>query len=300
MADHLERLGLPEHIVASRIHFLIDRATHHRNRANETDSADSWKGTALFGAAGSCMVQAASLAILADKDNADLLLELAATDYQNAGSPYSFVVQSLRTSDNEIDGLLFNSRAGKWLWEIDSAFQEPHKEDRKATAERDLPVNLSAPNQQVYLCMVMASARIVAKEYQGPLRRLIGRLRNHPNIPHGPQGQPLDVQLDIIETVFEANVNSSHVGQSRAVNALRRLASHYAESIQSARQNEYLWTNLWSPVDYLDIEIVFAARCVAKALDVELRSIVESDSIAAIPLLLAARPQSKPNPFSIQ
>jgi hypothetical protein len=284
--------------------FLIDRAKLHRNLANESVSQDSWKRTALFGAAGSCMAQAASLAILADEDNANSLLQSAAKDYLNAGSPYSLVIESLRASDDEIDGLLFNSPAGTWLREIDDAFRKPYKEDRKAedrkaTAERGIPVNLSAPNQQAYLGMVMVSARKVAKEYQELLKRLIDRLRNHPNVPHGPQGQPLDVQLDIIEAVFDASVNSLHADPSPAENALRRLASHYAESIQSARHNDYLWTNLWSPVDYLDIEIVFAARCVAKAFEnVELNSIVEPNSIAAIPLLLGAKPQSKPRPLS--
>ena len=122
-------------------------------------------------------------------------------------------------------------------------------------------------------------------------------MRNHANVPHGAQGQPLDAQLDIIEAVFEANVNSPHVDPAWAVNALRRLASHYAESIESARHNDYLWINLWSPVEYLDIEIMFAARCAAKALEnLDLTSIFERDSIAAIPLLLADRPSRKPRP----
>jgi hypothetical protein len=299
MADHLDRLGLRKDAVASRIRFLTDRANLHRNRANETDSRDSWRRTALFGASGSCTVQAASLAILAGEDNADFLLQLAANDYLNAESPYGLVVQSLRTPDDDLDSLLFNSPAGMWVREIDDAFRESYKEDRKGMAERDIPINLSAPNQQAYLCMALVSARRVAKEYQEPLKRLIHRLRNHPNIPHGPQGQPLDVQLDIIEAVFDATVNSLAADQSRAINALRRLASHYAESIQSAQHNDYLWTNLWSPVDYLDIEIVFAARSAARAFEnVEMNSIVEPDSIAAIPLLLAPRPQSRPSPFS--
>jgi hypothetical protein len=43
--------------------------------------------------------------VRSDEDNADSLLQSAAKDYLDAGSPYGFVIQSLRTSDDEIDDL---------------------------------------------------------------------------------------------------------------------------------------------------------------------------------------------------
>jgi len=54
--------------------------------------------------------------------------------------------------------------------------------------------------------------------------RMISHMRHHPNVPHGPQSQPLHVQLDIVEPVFEAIAFSAYDGHDRAVNALKRLA----------------------------------------------------------------------------
>jgi hypothetical protein len=286
---YLERLGLPQDKVITRIRFLTDRAASYRKQADRDDTVDPWRRTTWQGAAGTCMVQAVALSLLAEDYETDRLLDLAASDYVNAGLPFGYLLQSLRVPDGEIDGLLFSAPVVNWLRALDEAARKQETHDRKTGPDNELPAYLSVINQQLYVLMVLTSAGKVKKEYQKLLKGLIARLRSHPNLPHGPQGQPVAVHLDIFETVFYAGLNPDHRDPSPALNALRRLATHYAESIESARQNQYLWTNLWSPVAYLDLELMFAAKCVARALNHELDGIVEPSSVAAVPLLLGSQ-----------
>ena len=59
------------------------------------------------------------------------------------------------------------------------------------------------------------------------------------------------------------------------------------KSIEAAQRNDYLWNNLLSPVEYVNLELVFAATGVARTFDLDLGSILPSASVAAIPLQLA-------------
>jgi hypothetical protein len=61
----------------------------------------------------------------------------------------------------------------------------------------------------------------------------------------------------------------SEDSKSSAEQALRRLALRYHHSLETARRNDYLWKNLWSPVEYLDLEVVAAATFLARAAETE-------------------------------
>jgi hypothetical protein len=297
MADHLERLGLKKRDVDARIHFLNGRANAHIRRAETGEASDDWQRIALWGAAGSCMAQSASLNMLASAPDPYDELSQAARAYLIAGLPYGLIIESMYASEDEMENLLSSSVVQAWLGEIDQTFEKSRIESPAGPTQRALPANLSAINQQLYLCMTIMSTPNIAKGNKERLKRMMNQMKLHPNLPHGPQSQPLQVQLDIIEPVFDAMANSVYEGWGRAANALRRLALHYGESIESARHNQYLWTNLWSPVDYLDLEIVSAAKCVARAFpNVNLASIVDEESISAIPLLVAAGPATRPRP----
>jgi hypothetical protein len=291
MANHLERLRLRKRDVDARIHFLNGRAKAHVERAVAVEGRDDWQRTALWGAAGSCMAQSASLSMLAGSPDAYPELSRAANAYLIAGLPYGLIVEFLYAPSDRIEQLLSSFDVKAWLRDIDETLKKPPEGE----PEKVLPANLSAINQQLYLCMAIMSSPNMAMEHEGRLRLMMDQMKPHPNVPHGPQSQPLQVQLDIFEPVFDAMVHSVYEGRERSVEALRRLTLHYAESIQSAQHNEHLWTNLWSPVDYLDLEIVFAAKCVARAFpNVNLTRIVDEKSIAAIPLLLAFGPETRP------
>jgi hypothetical protein len=301
MADYLERLRLRKEDVFARILFLISRATAHIRRAEQIEKVDDWQRVALWGAAGSCMAESAALHMLAGEPDPHAELSRAGQQYLLAGLPYGLMVESLFTPEDEIEDLLSSPFTEGWLREIDMMFEKAHEDSPSEIGKKTPPANLFAINQQVYLCMTIVSFPSLAEQHKDRLKLMIDRMKAHPNLPHGPQSQVLHVQLDIIEPAFDAMTNSMYEGRARAVNALKRLALHYAESIESAQRNEYLWKNLWSPVDYLDLEIVCAAKCVASAFsDVNLARIVDEESIAAIPLLLAPelrrRPRLNPQP----
>jgi len=289
MADYLKMLELPRLAVESRIRFLADRANAHRQKAQHIESQNDWPRIALFSAAGTCLAQAAQLAFLSG-DDADELLQQSAQDYLHAGLPYGLFLQAIYASDEDAAGLLFNSPAGNWLSQLDYIAENERVKHERPQIEILIPPHLAATNQQLYLCFAMVSVPDVARKYSQSLKRLIRSLRSHANLPHGAQGQPLQVQLEIIEPILNMILDDQPNGNvERPIRAISRLARHYSESIEAARRNSYLWNNLWAPVEYLDLEIVAAATCLARTGHVkELDKIAEHERFAGIPLLIAS------------
>ena len=145
-----------------------------------------------MGAAGSALAQAGALALLAETEDADDLLGQSAADYISAGLPFGFIIGSLSVPAEDLDNLLFRSAAPDWLRMIaESIHAADAGSDVKGDADRRLPPSLSAVNQQLYLFMALSASQDVAGEFRGPLRLLLAQLKRHPNLPHGPQGQPL-------------------------------------------------------------------------------------------------------------
>jgi hypothetical protein len=288
MADYLERLGLRASAVISRIRFLTDRASVHTSEAHEVEDTQSWRRIASFGAAGTCLCQAASLSLLLGHDADDFLYQ-AAQNYLLAEHPYGIFLMSFRTRADEAAGLLFNTPMRDWLIKLErsTADDKDSREERKD--EEPVPPQLLSTNQQLYLCFAMVSIPVVAQEYRNLLRRMIKTMQSHSNLPHGPQGQPLQTQLDILEPALNMIVGERHSGDiNQSMRAIARLSDHYGESIEAARRNSYLWRNMWSPVEYLDLEIVAAAMCMGRASrDVQFQELASRDIHAGIPLLIA-------------
>jgi hypothetical protein len=264
MPTFLEELDLSGEIVGRRIEFLAQRGELHREEAQSHERED-WRRNALWGAAGSCAIQSAELALIAGNDARSYIAQ-AGSDFSRAGLPFGLLLQVLAASEDDARGIVFNSRAGDWIWQIDAAEKESagdHEPDRHF--EQTAPA-LAVKNQQIYLCLAMVSVPDAAREYGEPLSRIIEGLGLHPNLPHGAQGQPLQVYLDIIEPAFTI-ARSQKFGEisSRQMRALFRLAVRYSESIEAARRNTYLWKNLWSPVEYVDLDVVTAAFSLARA-----------------------------------
>lgn len=298
MPNYLGELGLSDDAVHARVRFLNECANRHREHAERVEGSDPWRRVALFGAAGTCAAQAAEFALLSDSGGADGLLRQAAQDYLHAELPYGLFLQTIQASDDgEIAKFLFNSPAPLWLKEVDRVTHR-ESEEESPSPERPIAPHLAASNQQFYLCAAMMSAPTVAREFESELKRLMGVLRKHPNLPHGPQGQPLQFQLDIVEPVFSKILDQRlPEGIGRPTRALGRLARHHAESIEAARRNTYLWKNLWSPIDYLDLEIVGAAICLDRAgfsVDIDLTG--ELDGVASIPIRIAHDRRQTPKP----
>src|ERR1700730_5863445 len=172
MANHLERLELSELAVSARIRFLIDRAGVHSTEAHKVEDKHSWRRIAEFGAAGTCLREAASLMLLLGRD-ADELLYRAAQSYLLAEHPYGLFLLSLRTRGDEVANLVLNSPMEDWLRKLDRVI--PGKKDLSEETDDHEPVapQLLSINQQLYLCFAMVSMPVIAREHQNSLRRMI-------------------------------------------------------------------------------------------------------------------------------
>jgi hypothetical protein len=148
------------------------------------------------------------------------------------------------------------------------------------------------PQQQAYLLLACTSLwrrldlepdllRIIVE--QSPHRRGVA--------PVGALGTPLRQYWDIARRFLDSSDEES----ARTVAAdLARMASAYAEAINSAMANERLWFNAAAPVDVGDIDIIAIALVSAGRLGPDLtkthlRSAAESlDPTARVPLELAS------------
>jgi hypothetical protein len=223
------------------------------------------------------------------------------TAYLKAGISFGFCLAMLDPSETISDAQSVKLQAGEWIEELDRTRRDRtldqgiSVDDGESTGKSEPPsefkFGLSAPNQQLYLCFAIVSMPEMVQEYRGALQRTIDYLRLHPNLPHGPQGQMLQTQLDIIEPAIEmARVGrGSHNVPFQARRALARLANRYAASIEAARRNTHLWTNLWAPVDYVDLELVATSVLLARASqNYGFFSDIVTDPIASIPFQIAA------------
>jgi hypothetical protein len=183
---------------------------------------------------------------------------------------------------------ILNSPMNYWLGLLDRLSiakerTEDEKDDVLAQSQ------LFSTNQQLYLCFAMISMPEIALQRRDFLRRMIGLMESHSNLPHGPQGQPLQTQIDILEPALNLILGEQRHGDvSRSMQAIARLSFHYGESIEAARRNDYLWSNIRSPVEYLDLEVVAAAVCMGRASrDIQFHELAIRDAYARIPLLIA-------------
>jgi hypothetical protein len=300
MASHLERLGLSELAVNDRIRFLVDRAEVHSKEAREFEDRHDWGRATKFGAAGTCLGEAVSLSLLLGH-NADDLLYQAAQNYLAAEHPYGLFLLSLGTRPEEAASQALNSPMQEWFERLDRLISDEKDSGVETRSRRPIAPQLLSLNQQLYLCFAMISIPAVAQEYQSVLRRMMNIMQSHSNMPHGPQGLPIQTQIDILEPILNMILGEQRPRDiSRAMGAITRLSFHYGESIEAARRNSYLWKNMWSPVDYLDLEIVAAAMCMGRAShNVEFGELANRDIHAGIPLLIAEerlRPPLRPRP----
>jgi hypothetical protein len=287
MPDYLERLGLTKPAVVARIRFLIDRANVHSRDAHNLESGEDWRRIAYFGAAGTCQCEAASLTMLLG-ESADNLLSQAAHSYLLANHPYGMFLMTLATRRDDALSSILNSPIEYWLGLLDrSLIGKDGTEDEKFDVLEQ--PQLFSTNQQAYLCFAMISMPEIARERRDFLRRMMGLMKSHSNLPHGPQGQPLQTQIDILEPALNLILGEQQPGDvSRSMQAITRLCFHYGESIEAARRNDYLWANIRSPVEYLDLELVAAAVCMGRASgNIQFQELTIHDAHAEIPLLIA-------------
>lgn len=295
--SYLEDLGLSANMVDARITFLFGCAHEHLEQArvdrpglgrrggqggsrSEGDT-DSWNKIARFGAAATLFAEAGQLALLEGghkiqgDDGRRRGLKDAAEYYRKAALPYGLLLEAMRMPGEAAAKFLFSEgRVADAVRQIDQWYAQsraripdtPSEEERKRLIE--LPPELSEPNQQIYLCLAIVGVPVVGRELHQSVARVLDALRVHNNIAHGPHGLPLETYRDFAETLLAVNLGVAQTDiYGRSERALAEIAWGYQRSLQAARHNAYLWENFWSPVEYLDLELVACAAFLARAGD---------------------------------
>jgi hypothetical protein len=117
----------------------------------------------------------------------------------------------------------------------------------------DVPPALQHPQQQAYLLLACAGVPEVAGEYGEILGGLARRSPNRVGVaPMGAMGTPIRRFWDIALHLLDGNAQS---GPRAVANHLAAMSERYAESIELAMVNDYLWNHAAAPVDAGDIDI---------------------------------------------
>jgi hypothetical protein len=110
---------------------------------------------------------------------------------------------------------------------------------------------VSEPPQQAYIFLAAAATRDVANEYQSFLRALAQTSLNRTGvIGVGALGVPIHRYWALAAGFLEHEVDFDRMGPHLAA-----IVARYAEAMELARVNRYLWENCAAPVDVGDIDI---------------------------------------------
>jgi hypothetical protein len=255
MRDYLDQLTLSAETVSHRIHFLQARADTHFGAARE--SADRRHHDERLGAMATCLTQMACLGLLKGNEDVATWLQEASNWYIGTDLCYGLFIGTVPGPKQPNVVECTHQFVGRLQEQI------PHRDSLEGEPLA-LPEWFS-PNQQLYFYLTQARK----SRWDVPTSLTQWTRHNlalHANTPHGPHGVPIQVYLDLADALseFQKRVNTRNTGIN-AIRPLQRLALAYHHSVEAARHNPYLWNNLWSPVEYLDIELVTLAALTAEA-----------------------------------
>ena len=269
----LERMNLDLDRVRSRADFLESYAnTTGRELENvpgftdfsetpEEDAGQSDTRWLLTMDAASALREAASWAIYFDVDRARALLNRAGFLYRSVDMAFGSFLLAVAGSapldelPNDI-GLLTRAQ-GK-----DSQ-----------TAPSSIPDSLHHPQQQAYLLLACAGMADQMINYKRPYsvdqssryRQELHSIASESPIrqgvlPFGSLGTPVRVPWDIgVHLLQESNPESLNIVARHLTSLCRR----YAETMDLATVNDYLWSHAAAPVDVGDIEVIGIAALAA-------------------------------------
>jgi hypothetical protein len=173
-----------------------------------------------------------------------------------------------------------------------------------------IPDSLHHPQQQAYLLLACAGMADRMVDYRSPRsldeasgyrQALHGIAAESPLrqgvLPFGSLGIPVRVPWDIgVHLLQDYDSESPDAGDSESLAVVARhlaaLCRRYAETMELATVNDYLWSNAAAPVDVGDIEVIGIAALAAVHFGSEditasvTRLGVQTDDISFIPLKL--------------
>jgi hypothetical protein len=284
----MQTLQLDPDQVTTAADFFEAYARYALSRGPVSEDSDSASPAHLLDAASSLRA-AGQWAMLLDPQRAAGLLTEAAQIWQTLDYGFgTFVLAAVAPSD--LDPGRMNDQLQQMAQQYIQG-QDITGRPRQPIGPQQIPEPMRHPQQQTYL--LLASASLSRRfELEPRLLRLIVDQSPHRRgvAPIGALGTPLRQYWDIARRFLDAS--DEETAQTVAAD-LARMASAYAEAINSAMANERLWFNAAAPVDVGDIDItaiaLISARRVGPDLTQEhLRSAAESlGPTARVPLELA-------------
>jgi hypothetical protein len=200
--------------------------------------------------------QAGQFELLVDQQHARSLLLDAAQSYLRAGVPYGHFLATAFSVD-VAPPILF-SGPGRLVWPLVHASQAvspPTTEPTEPPEPGPLgPDALLDWVQQAYVYLVVNAHRPLWQEF----RHVIAPLRSAPQAsavsPVGPQSVPLRSYWQI-GNLFGDLHEEREEARRPLLSRIAAIARRYEDAINQARQNEYLWSSLQSPVEVVDLDI---------------------------------------------
>jgi hypothetical protein len=197
--------------------------------------------------AASALREAAQWAMFFDPDRARRLLIASASHFLHEDNAFGiFLMTAVGSWDMEPPLDVFRRS-------IDGLAQL-HGESPPSGESSSIPLPLYHPQQQAYLLLACGGTPIVASEYGPRLRELANRSPNRVGVtPVGALGTPIRHFWDIAIHLLEGDVRA---GPSAVLGHVAAMAERYADSIELATVNRYLWEHAAAPVDVGDIDVV--------------------------------------------
>ena len=244
-------------LIESRTRFLESYA----GEVLEESFAERWMAEV---ASATALTQAAQSAWLLDDNRAAQLLKRSASRYYRTGLPYGYFLSSLIANSRDTMATLVEGPTVSML----EAILNNERLDREDMGELGM-VSMRYPNQQVYLLLAFLSHREIANEFGNLIERAVESLDVHGTLPMGPQSVPLARYIKIAQLVWEIHQSRGNISFSRilqGISPLLNITFRYQESIELAMRNRYLWEQMQSPVELIDLDSAGLVTLVAGAL----------------------------------
>lgn len=250
----IEILKLDEQLLRSRMDFLIAYADTEIEKAGR-NKQDEWE---FAGAVGTALVDAAQAAWFVDQNSFAGLLRRAAKFYISLGLPYGLFLLSLIAHDDELEDEL-QKTFGAFFLELISGAKLPNiiPGDMGPLAQQAIHY----PNQRIYLLAAFLGHSQTAREKSGLIIKALKELEPFRSQPMGPQSAPLDDYLKIVKFSLVLQERQSYVAnylsEEKIISEIEpviALGQRFAVKVEYGMENHYLWKQLLSPVELIDLE----------------------------------------------
>lgn len=283
----LEILGFEPDALRRRIDFLTTYAQRYTDRAQNSHEASgaflevndpSPESEADWGDAAGSLVEAAQLLSLTDVRSAQEFYDQAADCYTRIGHPYSLFLRAIAREQLPLDE-----------YEQGHTWFETAQQATGDTELSALPRAWQVPQQQAYF--LLAASLAMPHAGDGRLVELAGNSPNRRSTaPFGALGTAVARVWGVAMTLLTSDRSDSKRAADEIGRQLAGMSLNFAQRIERAQANDYLWSAVAAPIDIGDTEIIgittIASRVLPRqALMVSLERITsELPPLARIPL----------------